>query len=454
VKRLLLPGLLLPLLLLAACGRRDAHRANVLFILVDTLRADRLSLYGYGRPTSPNLEALAREGIVFTEARSPAGCTFPAVNSLLTGRTPATFLLQPGGTMGIGEPVRPLAEILRGHGYATAAVSASPIVRRTPSRTNPTGGFGRGFQTFDESCFRRHALCLNDRAAGLLETLPQPWFLYLHYMEPHAPYEPGADHRRRFARSPAEARAWGVQRWAREGEAFPVSHRIYDNDTRWSFTPRDLAHLSDLYDEEIAYFDDQLAALLDLLRERRLLDDTLIVFAADHGEELYDHQHYGHCRNLAYETILRTPLVLRIPGAEAGLRRGGLVDHLDVVPTLLDYLGLPDLSGTPGDGTSLRPLIETGRSVHRYAFGNQGTTRTITDGTLKLHLDLATGQTRLFDLRADPRETRDLAAIRPGQARQLRATLLRWLEAHEGPAGRSRQRAEEIEKQLRALGYL
>ncbi|MFL6194665.1 MAG: sulfatase [Thermoanaerobaculia bacterium] len=446
-----LAGLLLLPLLLAGCGRRDAHRANVLFILVDTLRADRLSLYGYGRATSPNLEALAREGVVFTQARSPAGCTFPSVNSLLTSRTPATFLLQPGGTMGIAGPVRPLPEILREHGYATAAVSASPIVRRTPSRVNPTGGFGRGFQTFDESCFRRHARCLNERAAGLLETLPRPWFLYLHYMEPHAPYQPGGDHRRRFARSPAEARARGVQRWAREGEAYPVSRRIYDNDARWTFTPQDLAHLSDLYDEEIAYFDEQLAGLLGLLRERRLEEDTLIVFAADHGEEMYEHRQYGHCRSLAYETVLRTPLVLRIPGAKPGLRRDELVDNLDVVPTLLDYLGLPI---PPLDGASLRSVIETGRPLHRYAFGNQGTSRTITDGIHKLHFDLATGRSSLFDLRADPGEIRDLAAQRPAEARRLQATLLRWLEAHEGPAGRSRQRAAEIEKQLRALGYL
>jgi arylsulfatase len=448
MKRALFLLLLLPAL---SCSKPEQPR-NVIFILVDTLRADRLSLYGYHRATSPNLEALAREGIVFTRARTPAGCTFPSVNSLLTSRTPATFLLQPGGTMGITGPVRPLPEILREHGYATAAVSASPIVRRTPSRTNPTGGFGRGFQTFDESCFRRHGRCVNERAARLLETLPQPWFLYLHYMEPHAPYDPGADHRRRFARPRAEARAWGVQRWAREGEAFPVAHRIYDGDARWSFTPKDLAHLSDLYDEEIAYFDEQLAALLDFLRERRVLDDTLIVFASDHGEEQYEHREYGHCRNLAYETVLRTPLVLRIPGARAGLRRDALVDNLDVVPTLLDYLGLPAIASA--DGASLRPVIEEGRSIHRYAFGNQGTSRTITDGALKLHLDLGTSRSRLFDLRADPRETRDLATQRPAEARRLQATLLRWMETHEGPTGRSRQRAAEIEKQLRALGYL
>src|SRR5215218_6542285 len=113
------------LLLLGACGGGKPEHRNVLFIVVDTLRADRLSLYGYGRPTSPSLEAFAREAVVFTNARSPAGCTFPSTNSLLTSREPSVFLLQPGGTMAIPAAVRSLPEILRAHGYSTAAVSAS-----------------------------------------------------------------------------------------------------------------------------------------------------------------------------------------------------------------------------------------------------------------------------------------------------------------------------------------
>ncbi|HSF40026.1 MAG TPA: sulfatase [Thermoanaerobaculia bacterium] len=448
--------ILLPLFL-GACGPGKPDRWNVLLVVVDTLRADRMSLYGYPRPTTPNLEAFAREAVVFTNARSQAGCTFPSVNSLLTSRHPAAFL-RPGHTLGIPDTMRSLPEILREQGYSTFAVSASTIVRNTPSKINRAGGFGRGFDVFDESCHRRHARCLNERALGLLEDVRQPWLLYLHYLEPHAPYEPPPDHPRRIAPTPDRARERGVNAWARRGEAWPVAHLLYNGNTRYQLTPPNLAHLSDLYDEEIAYFDGQFSLLLDALRERRLLEGTLIVLAADHGEELYEHGHFGHCRDHAYETVLKTPLVLRIPDSGPdlrGLRREALAENLDIVPTVLDYLGLPT-KDRGFEGLSLRPVIERDGRVRRLSFGLQGVTRTVTDGTWKLAFDLATGGTKLFDLSTDPGEKTDLSSKHPEDTRRLEAALLRWLGSHEGPlaSGESRRQAEELEKKLRALGYL
>jgi arylsulfatase A-like enzyme len=230
--------------------------------------------------------------------------------------------------------------------------------------------------------------------------------------------------------------------------------QIYDGKTGVGFTPQDLAVLHDLYDEEIAYFDTRLAELIALLRERGLLDHTLIVLAADHGEAQHEHGGYGHCRSLAWETVLRTPLLMRIPGTAPGVRQE-LVDNLDVVPTVLDYLGLPG-AGLSFDGASLRPAIEGDRPVQRLAFGNQGDTRTVTDGTRKLSYDLTTGTARLFDLAADPGETADLAAKSPGEAHRLEAVLVRWMKSREGPAGSrlSHRRARELESQLHAVGYL
>lgn len=448
------------LFLLGACGPREAERWNVLLILVDTLRADRMSLYGYARPTTPHLEAFAREGVVFTNARSQAGCTFPSVNSLLTSRIPALFLRR-GGTLGIPETVRSLPEILHEQGYATAAVSASPVVRRTGSKVNPAGGFGRGFEVFDESCHLERAHCVNERAFGLLQPLEdagKPWFLYLHYMEPHAPYRPPADHPRRIAATFTRAREQGVSGWARKGEVWPIVRHLYEGRTRYRLTAPNLAHLSDLYDEEIAYVDGQLAQLFDALRERNLLERTLIVLAADHGEELYEHGQFGHCRSIAYETTLKTPLVLRVPGAGRdlkGLRRAALAENLDIVPTVLDYLGL-SAGGGDFEGVSLRPVLENDGKVRRASFGFQGVSRTITDGTHKLVLDIASGQAKLFDLRTDPGERIDLSLQRPAETRPLREALQRWIESREGPVatGESRRRAEELEKRLRAVGYL
>jgi arylsulfatase A-like enzyme len=249
-----------------------------------------------------------------------------------------------------------------------------------------------------------------------------------------------------------------VSGWARRGEVWPIVRHLYDGGTRYRLTAENLAHLSDLYDEEIASFDEQLAQLLTGLRERRLLDRTLIVLAADHGEELYEHGQFGHCRSIAYETALKTPLVLRIPGAGRdlrGLRRDALVENLDIVPTVLDYLGL-SAAGRDLEGMSLRPVIEQDGKVRRASFGMQGVSRTVNDGTHKLVLDIASGQVKLFDLRTDPGEKIDLSAERPAETRRLQEALRRWIESREGPVatGESRRRAEELEKRLRAVGYL
>ena len=128
-----------------------AHPKNVIFVLVDTLRADHTSIHGYSRPTTPFLEQLAAESVVFDRARSQAGCTYPSMNSMLTSRYPFDFYRREPGDMGIPEEYPSIAEILKAHGYFTAAVSASPIVRATPSEHNPSAGFGRGFDVFDES---------------------------------------------------------------------------------------------------------------------------------------------------------------------------------------------------------------------------------------------------------------------------------------------------------------
>jgi arylsulfatase A-like enzyme/NTP pyrophosphatase (non-canonical NTP hydrolase) len=440
-------------LLGSAWGCAKAPGRNVLLVVVDTLRADRMSLYGYHRPTTPNLEALAREAVVFANARSQAGCTFPSINSLLTSRYPALFLRQRGESLGIPAGLPSLPEILRRHGYSTAAVSASAVVRASPSKINPVGGFGRGFQVFDESCHGKHAHCVNQRALGLAEALSEPWLLYLHYLEPHSPYRPPSHLPRRFAATPERAAGQGVRGWARRGEAGPVVRRLYYHDAGADYTAQDIAHLADLYDEEIAYFDEQFGLLLASLRQRGLLDRTLLVLAADHGEELLDHGHFGHCRAMAYDTVLRTPLVLRLPGGSPGARREVPVDNLDIVPTLLDYLGIA-AGGLGLEGRSLRPLVEGDARQRRLSFATQGRHRAVIDGPHKLIFDLASGTGQLFDLAADPGETIDLAANRPGEARRLAAALRRWLEATEGTTAEGLSRAQEWEERLRAVGYL
>jgi arylsulfatase A-like enzyme len=237
----------------------------------------------------------------------------------------------------------------------------------------------------------------------------------------------------------------------RRGQPRNLTQRLYNGDTTHSYDDSDVRFFSDLYDEEISYLDERLANLMQRLRRRGLLERTIVVLLSDHGEELLDHGHWGHCRDLAYETLLRTPLVLWIPGGPTG-ERASLALNLDLVPTLLDLLGLPH-DPTAFAGKSLRPVLEEDRPVHDMAFALQGTSRIASDGRYKWWLDLAGRPPRLYDLRIGERSSATAFERRP--VARLRAELLAWLEREEG--GRQDEnlrRARENTEQLKALGYL
>jgi arylsulfatase A-like enzyme len=435
------------LLLPAACARRPQPR-NVVFILVDTLRANHLGVYGYPRPTSPGLDAFARSAQFFSDARSQASCTFPSVNSILTSRAPAAFLGQPNESMGIPAQIPSLAEILKERGYRTVAVSASPVVRKSPSRFNPHGGFDRGFESFQEDCVWQPAECVNREARELLRSQDErPFFLYLHYIDPHGPYAPPPDYHRRFAIGHPD------KDFIRNGDPNPIANFLYKGAPDPGVTPADVQFLIDLYDDEIGHLDGQLAALLAELRASGRLDDTILVFAADHGEEFLEHHNIKHCRTV-FDTEVKVPLVLQIPGL-AARRIDQPVQNLDIVPTILDYLGVP-AKGRTFEGKSLRPLLEEGKDGDRLQYSLAGSYRSVSDGRYKLIHDLANGSFVLYDLRSDPGETRDVLPRERRAFHRLQPALTAWL-AHtegQGAADESVRKGQEELKKLRSLGYL
>jgi arylsulfatase A-like enzyme len=461
-RKTLLPLLALAVLaalgfLTAACSRaaEPARPLNVIFILVDTLRADHLGVYGYSRATSPNLDAFARKSVFFRDARSQAPCTFPSVNSILTSRYPAAFLGQPNHAMGIPERIPSLPEILKARGYRTVAVSASAVVRNTPSQHNPGAGFGRGFDLFQEDCVWKAAACVNRQVLGHLRRDggdERPLFLYIHYLDPHGPYDPPRGYDRRFATGTPD------KAFIRNGNPNPIGDMLYKGAPDPGATPADLQHLQDLYDDEIAYFDSQLAHLLRALEEGGWLDDSIVVFAADHGEEFLEHGHIKHCRTV-YDSAIKVPLFFHIPGVGARSLEQP-VQNLDVTPTLLDYLGVP-AAGLTLEGESLRPLIEQGTAVdpnqldpHQFSFS--GPYRSVADGRFKLIQDLGGEAFWLYDLQQDPGETRDVLAAERRTFHRLREALGGWLARTEGQgrADESLRKAKEAEEKLRSLGYL
>ncbi len=325
------------------------------------------------------------------------------------------------------------------------------MVRNTPSRFNPSAGFGRGFEVFHEDCVWKPADCVNRQAAEHLKTATQPLFLYLHYLDPHGPYQPPKTWRRKFARGEVE------KRWVRIGDPNPIGDWLYKSKASPGFTPGDLRFLSNLYDEEIAFFDARFADLMAELRASGRLDDSIVVFASDHGEEFLEHGHIKHCRTL-FDASIKVPLLLRIPGVEAtAVSRA--VQNLDLVPTLLDYLGIE--AGYTFEGRSLRTIIkgdieEEAGAADDLQYGIQGALRSTSDGRFKLIQDLAAGTFSLFDLAADPGETVDVLRRERRAYFRLRDALTGWIGRAEGQgtAAESLRKAREAEEKLRSLGYI
>lgn len=415
-------------------------RPNVLVYLVDTLRADRLGCYGYGRPVSPHLDAFADGAVLFERAVAQSPWTRPSVASILTGMLPTAHGVQTLDDR-LPEAARTLPEILHEAGYRTAALSTNHHVS--------TGtGLAQGFDDFflDEE---HHAEPVVRRAVAWLDRRPdreRPFFLYVHTLDPHAPYEPPAEQRRRFApevRPGAGSRA-GLDRLYRARGAEKTAL---------------IAEVSRLYDAEVAAGDEAFGHLLAALRERGLYDDTLIVFVSDHGEELGERGGLGHGYSL-YQEVLSIPLVVKPagpPGQPAGRRSSHLAQHVDLLPTILAAAGLalpPDLPGTdllaplpPG----VRQRIALSHLRYGDAFGMSATTvpwKLIVPWSRKL------GEgPELYDLAADPGETRNLKRGHPVPAGYL-ATRIR-AEERRG-RGVTPDRAvlgEEEKKALQALGY-
>jgi arylsulfatase A-like enzyme len=408
----------------------ERKRPNVLLIVVDTLRWDRLTPYGYKRETSPEIARwLAEPGTVVEEAYSQAPWTLPSVVSFLTGRTPGDLLGPDPAAYGIPDSVSPLAERMAALGYETGGFVANPTL-------HAGAGFGRGFRTFyappaDVAWIRRHADELNRHALPwLAASQDRPFFLYVHYIDPHDPYENPdvVDNRSPFETEPYTGPITGD--WI---------HGIYTGRIPLEDPKRDLAHIDALYDSEVRYVDRFIGELLATMSPE-VLADTLIVLTADHGEELYDHGGWKHGQTL-YEEQIHVPLLVRWDGrVKAGSRLPGTVRLLDLVPTIVAAAG--GEADPAWDGVNLLPaLTGQGPLPRRPAFAqhlSSGPLRAAAvlgkeklilfnreepfepaDG-LQAHLweqDLGRlGRVELYDLARDPRERAGHAApIRAGR---------------------------------------
>ncbi|MCD6350962.1 MAG: sulfatase [Armatimonadetes bacterium] len=411
---------------------------NVLFIAIDTLRADRMSCYGHWNLTSPNLDRLAEESVLFEKFFAPHIPTHPGFTTMFTSRDVWDHMIvSQGASRELDEAIPTLPQILQEHGYFTAAAD------------NLGRWFRRGYDVYEgymwdrnpEGAWRKGE-AVNETAFKLLDTCAsqdKPWFLYLHYWDPHTPYLPPPPFDRMFyhgnekdPNNPSMKDVWKL-------EAF--SH--YFNE--WMPGCTDIKFPCMQYDAEIAYGDACVAHVLHKLREQGLADDTLIVVTSDHGEELDEHDlwfdHHG-----VYDTNLWVPLILHHRDLPSGLRIPGWATHLDLAPTILDLLGLDFAAQEAGmQGTSLVPWMQGSRGgdVHPVLFCTECTwTRRWCVKTKQWHYiesaepdPFGKPDRELYDLTIDPGQHKNLAEQRPDVVAKMHDLLWQHIEARKAATG-------------------
>jgi len=443
----LLPGAAL----LAACGgpgvARSAAPPDVVVVLVDALRADRIGAAGYAAPITPNIDRLAHEGVFFTQAYSQATWTKPAMATLFTSLYPTEHGLvrlgaeDPTGafvTDRLPRSTTTLAERFRQAGYQTMAVVNQVHLQKKL-------GFAQGFDRFE---WRRGKTApeLNAIFREIVsERDSRPLFTWIHYLDVHWPYTNRLPDGEAPDLGPTEIEhepPHGLQ-WV---EAWQQEH--FDEPTR--------AALENRYDHEVAFVDAAIGELVGILRDGGRWRDTIVVVTADHGESFGGHGKLMH-GHLPYEEELRIPLVIRLPEFTRHPRgaRATPVGLIDVGPTLLDLAGI-EAGPPPMRGRSLVPEIDGAEEPERPVFAQTGRGWSVRAGHLKL-IALEDGSYRMFDLAADPGEERDLAASGCDGGCEALASLLRAFRANLRQVPSDNELGtfgEEDLEELRALGYL
>ena len=451
---------------------------NVLLILLDTLRADHLSSYGYSRNTTPNIDAVAARGALFENAISQAPWTAASVASLFTSLYPSVHGLDGGIRWGKGQKSAggklpfaiqkvlsssqlTLAEGLRRQGYKTAGFVSNVYV-------NSIFGFSQGFETYDDehesysknvANVKRRGEDTNKEVFEWLGQEPQePFFLFVHYNDPHWPYNPpspfGDEYVKGYRGDLTPARTSSVV----ETMGKPITN----------LSQEDLDYIIGLYDGETAYADAQVGKLLERIDSIGFERKFLTVIVADHGEEFLDHGSASHGYTL-YEEMIRVPLIVRYPGRVAAARIKAQVRVIDIMPTIFDLVGTVE-SEHSLQGRSFVPLLEgkTSSGIEE-AFSEAtyvGDHRSLrTEKGLKLIYSYADDDAMLFDLKQDPKERKSLLNG-DGESplgEPLKEHLRLWVKANQatrvalyGAEGPDQEVVldEETKEQLEALGYI
>ena len=406
-------------------GGVDPRALNLLVITLDTTRADRLGAYGYQNAGTPNLDALARDGVLFEHASTSAPLTLPAHSTLFTGRFPPAHGVRDNGGYFLSDSEETLAEMLKGRGYATGGFIAAYVL---DSKWGISQGFDTYFDDFDLSKYKVFSMGAIQRPGNEVVDRALPWidqhrgsrfFAWIHLYDAHTPYNPPE----------------------------PFASR-YPNDR---------------YQGEVSFSDAQVGRVIDFLRERGLMDRTVIVVMGDHGESLNDHGEATH-GFFIYESVMHVPLIVRAPFSAMLHRRvEEPVRSVDVTPTVLDLLGVPK-PAVVMDGQSITPLMTGARNemgleayaeavypLHHFGWSDL---RALRQGRYKL---IAAPRPELYDLQTDPFERTNVFGERRALGDRMLGRLAemeKHFEASAAPKSEAVEVDPDARARLAALGYV
>lgn len=447
----------LSLLVMTCESPKSDASPNILLITVDTLRADHLSLYGYSRETSPAIDAIGEEGMVFERMYAQRGLTWPSLASILTSQYPHQHGVRDNWMMLSGsEPT--LASVLGGEGYECAAFLTNTSEQQYAGFDLVEGQDALPY-TNDMAATQNAAEWFRKRSKR------EPFFVWVHYIAPHAPYGPPEPFASRFlppGTKPVDTSVEALLDYAVRG-VFPE--------------PGFLDACEAQYDGEIAFVDNEINTLLETLRELGLFEETVIAVASDHGEELFQHNtHHGHYPSV-YSAVDQVPFVMRLPYGTMTARCARVVQAIDIAPTLLAAAGfdapeafhgvnlLDVVDGVP-DGEAFAvaewedKILTITTAEHLYVDNPLRFSPTVGHAKLQPEYRDAVfeiAEAELYDIAADPAEQVNIVDSRRKEARRLRDRLDDWAERNgwvRGTETAPRELDEETKRALEDMGYL
>ena len=459
-------------------------RPNVLLIVIDTLRSDHVSAYGYQQKTTPWIDAFAKQSVQYQTAISQSPWTTPSHAALFTGQYPSRNGVD-GKNIHLHSENKTMAEVLEKNGYQTAGFINNVYIRRQT-------GLAQGFQQYEEFWGRNEGSSLmllveflnnrwdprSDKGAdetidAVADWLDHDWnpknsfFLFAHFMEPHAIYGSTGKYVKEFL--PAGVSAPDAMRVNQDPEMY-ICGKI-------QMTERDFGILGSLYNSDIRYLDDAIGDLIDTIRKKGLIDNTIVILTADHGENFGEHHLMSHELSL-YDTLLHVPLLIHFPQRiQMSSVQEKPVQLIDIFPSLLQVLNIKN-EGLTLQGTSLLPG-EVAKRPDNLVFAEYNNSRAVDNierkfgdavppNPIYLHKILKVvrsdkwkfiwgtdGTRELYAINKDPYEKNNLSQLNQDEAKQMETALKAWVSSFT-PSHYYRQEeiSPEARQELRSLGYI